>query len=284
MFWSTSIVDCLVQLLGLYFFSETYEPVLLSSKAKKLAKETGNPHLRAVTDRGEGLVEKLKLSLIRPSRMLTTQPIVMLIAVYMAYLFGLMYLLLCTFPMVYKGVYKETTGIAALNYITLGISFVLGGAITVPSNNAIYRRLTAKSHGTSLPEYRIPMMLPGSILIPAGLLWYGWSAEKHLHWIMPNLGIVVFGIGSCICMQCMQAYTLDAYQTYTASAMAAAAVLRSVAGFGFPIFAPDLYATLGLGWGTSVLALMGLVVGVPAVGVFWFYGEKLRGLSRYAAG
>lgn len=28
-------------------------------------------------------------------------------------------------------------------------------------------------------------MLPGSILTPAGLFWFGWSAQAGLHWIMP---------------------------------------------------------------------------------------------------
>jgi hypothetical protein len=47
------------------------------------------------------------------------------------------------------------------------------------------------------PEYRIPALLIASIFVPIGLLWYGWSAQARLHWIMPIIG-GLFGLsGSC---------------------------------------------------------------------------------------
>src|SRR5271167_3104566 len=39
-FWSTSIVDAGIQILGIFFLRETYPPSLLSVKAKKMRKET----------------------------------------------------------------------------------------------------------------------------------------------------------------------------------------------------------------------------------------------------
>lgn len=38
--------------------------------------------------------------------------------------------------------------------------------------------------------------------------------------------------------QCMQTYIVDTYTKFAASAMAAVSVLRSLAAFGFPLFAP----------------------------------------------
>lgn len=46
--------------------------------------------------------------------------------------------------------------------------------------------------------------------------------------------------------------------------MAAIMVLRSLAGFGFLLFAPAMYDKLGYGWGNSVLAFVALVLGVLA--------------------
>lgn len=85
-------------------------------------------------------------------------------------------------------------------------------------------------------------------------------------------------------MQVMQTYVIDAYTTYAASGLAAVTVLRSLAGFGFPLFAPAMYDTLHYGWGNSLLALIGIVVGLPAPLLFWRYGERLRSISPYAAG
>ena len=120
--------------------------------------------------------------------------------------------------------------------------------------------------------------------MPIGLFWYGWAAEGHVHWIVPNLGIGIFSVGSVICLQCMQTYIIDRYTRFAASGMAAAVVLRSVAGFGFPLFADYMYKRLGLGWGSSLLGFLGMVVGIPAPFLFWYWGERLRKRSSYAAG
>jgi len=56
------------------------------------------------------------------------------------------------------------------------------------------------------------------------------------------------------------------------TALAAVACLRSLAGFGFPLFAPTMYKALGYGKGDTVLAAFAIAVGCPAyVSVFYFY-------------
>lgn len=82
----------------------------------------------------------------------------------------------------------------------------------------------------------------------------------------------------------MQAYLIDAYTRYAASAIGASAVVRSFGGFGLPLFAPTMYKALGYGWGNSALALVAIVLGVPAPLALWRYGEALRKRSPYAAG
>jgi hypothetical protein len=127
-------------------------------------------------------------------------------------------------------------------------------------------------------------MLPGSIMVPIGLFWYGWSAHAKLHWVMSNIGAAIFTAGSIICFQCIQAYIVDSYTRYAASAIGAATVLRSLAGFGFPLFAPRLYHVLGYGWGNSLLGFLGIVLGLPAPVLLWKVGERLRAKSPFAAG
>ena len=77
--------------------------------------------------------------------------------------------------------------------------------------------------------------------------------------------------------------------------------LRSLAGFGFPLFAPAMYNALGYGKGDTILACFAIAVGIPAYVrppfsssnsiyrthisrpmFLWKYGERIRGASRYA--
>ena len=201
----------------------------------------------------------------------------------MAYVYGLMYLVLSTFPGLWTGVYGESTGIGGLNYIALGLGFFLGTQIGAPFNDWFYRRLKRKNNNVGKPEFRVPLMFPGSVLIPIGLFIYGWTAETHQHWILPNIGSFLFALGAIVVFQCIQTYLVDAYTRYAASALAAAVVLRSLCGFGYPLFAPYMYDALGYGWGNSILGFVALV-GLPAPIVLWQYGQALRAQSRFCAG
>ncbi|EEY15019.1 polyamine transporter 1 [Verticillium alfalfae VaMs.102] len=138
--------------------------------------------------------------------------------------------------------------------------------------------------GVGRPEFRVPMMVPGAVLVPAGLLVYGWTAEARTHWMGPNVGAALFAMGTIIGFQCVQGFLVDSYTRYAASAVGAATVLRSLAGFGFPLFGPDVYASLGYGWGNTVLAGVGVVIGWPGPWLLWRFGEGLRKKSPYAAG
>ncbi|KAE8411492.1 major facilitator superfamily domain-containing protein [Aspergillus pseudocaelatus] len=284
-FYATSIADGVIQLVGFFFLRETYTPVLLKRKAKKLRKETGDPGYQTEAEmfNNQTVLQILGASLVRPFKLLTTQPIVQFIAVYMAFMYGLMYLVMSTFPTLWTGPYNESIGIGSLNYIALGLGYWGGSQICAMLNDRIYRRLK-KKNGQGKPEFRIPLLVVAVFFTPIGLFIYGWTAQAHTHWIGPDIGACIFSIGTITAFQCMQTYIVDAYTRYAASALAAAACLRSLAGFGFPLFAPYMYQALDYGWGNSLLAFVSIGLGVPAPIFLWLYGEKLRKMSTYAAG
>jgi len=64
--------------------------------------------------------------------------------------------------------------------------------------------------------------------------------------------------------------------------VAAVTILRSLAGFGFPLFAPAMYAALGNGWGNTVIAFAAVGIGIPVPVLLWLFGEKLRKKSSLA--
>ncbi|RDH30347.1 FAD binding domain-domain-containing protein [Aspergillus welwitschiae] len=286
-FYATSIADGLIQVAGLFFLQETYAPIILKKRAQKLRKETNDTNYQTEFERqNKTFGQVMRAALIRPFRLLSTQPIVQALAAYMAYIYGTMYLVLSTFPSLWTSpeYYNESTGIGGLNYISLGLGFWLGSQICAPLNDRIYRRLKGKNNGMGKPEFRVPLLFVGAFLIPSGLFIYGWTAQTHCHWIAPNIGACMYGMGNIISFQCLQTYIVDSYTRFAASALAAVACMRSLAGFGFPLFAPYMYQALDYGWGNSLLAFIAIALGVPAPVFLWKFGEKLRKMSTYAAG
>lgn len=75
-------------------------------------------------------------------------------------------------------------------------------------------------------------------------------------------------------------YLVDAYTIHAASAMAANTVFRSLAGAVLPLAGGKMYATLGLGWGNSLLGFIALAMS-PLPFVFYKYGERIRTSKRF---
>lgn len=286
-FYATSIADGVIQVAGLFFLKETYAPVLLGRRAKKIRAETGDSFYQTEVERqNKTLGETLSSALIRPFRLLTTQPIVQALAVYLAYMYGIIYLVLSTFPTLWTGeqYYNESIGIGGLNYISLGVGFWLGSQICAPLNDRVYRRLKARNGGVGKPEFRVPLLCIPAFLTPVSLFIYGWTGEKHTHWIAPNIGAAMFGMGTIVTFQCAQTYMIDSYARFAASALAATSFLRSICGFAFPLFAPYMYDALQFGWGNTLLGFISLGLGILAPIFLWKFGGALRKRSPYAAG
>ncbi|ROT36120.1 MFS general substrate transporter [Sodiomyces alkalinus F11] len=284
-FWTVSIADALVQVLAFLFLPETYAPKILYLKARKLRKVTGNKMLHTEYERPDRTFgQTLRKNLVRPFIMLGTQPVLQVTAGYRAYLYGLMYLVLASFPTVWMDIYHQEPGPASLNYISLGVGFVTGLQVAGPVIDKVYTTLQAKHNHPGRPEFRIPLMFPTAVIAPAGLLLYGLSAHFKTHWIVPNIGAAIFAGGLILSFQCIQTYTIDTYERYAASATGAAAFVRTMAGFGFPLFAPQLYRTLGVAAGNGLLAGIACVLGLVIPTVMWKYGAWLRSQSPYCSG
>lgn len=136
--------------------------------------------------------------------------------------------------------------------------------------------LSGRNDGRGLPEFRIPLMYPTAFITPLGLLLYGLAAHFRTHWIVPNIGAGIFAAGLILSFQCVQTYTIDTYERYTASATGAAAFVRTMAGFSFPLFAPGLFDKLGIAGGNGLLAGIALGLGIVVPTLMWRYGAWLR--------
>lgn len=179
-------------ILCFLFMKETYAPVLLAAKARCLHGASGN--IGNGTKPAKPMTVLLRAS-ARPTKMLIRSPILFRLSLFNAVVFGLIYLLLTTFPSVWRTQYGSGIGISGLCYLGLGIGMLLAtAAFSVLSD----RLLEAKrKNGESQPEERLLLMIWSASFLPIGLFWYGWAAEANTHWIVPILGTSLIGFGSC---------------------------------------------------------------------------------------
>lgn len=272
-----------MQIPALALLHETHHPTLIRRtqekyKGQEPSTSTGNP--ADVNQRQLSLYR----SLLRPLRLLTTQPIVVVLSVYIIWQYGILWLMFSSIYSLFLVQYDLPIHVASLCYLSIGVGFFIGTRVTHLFTDRIYARYKHKSPSQVEPEVRLLLTFPAAILPPVGLLIYGWTAQAHCHPVVPNVGICILSAGFTTGNQCIAAYIVDIYPHYTASAMTAANAVRYIAGFGFPLFAPKLYQTLGYGWGNTLLAGLAFAVGVPGMLVMWKYGPWLRARSKFAAG
>lgn len=88
------------------FVPETYAPVLLRRRAEKLSKHTGKVYVSKIDiDQGRvTLKDAFKTALSRPWILLFKEPIVFLLSLYMAIIYGTLYMLFSAYPIVFQGV------------------------------------------------------------------------------------------------------------------------------------------------------------------------------------
>lgn len=179
--------------------NETYAPRLLQLRAQKLQKESDNAGnqrvFRSKLDSGLPPREVFIRAIIRPTKMLLFSPIVFLLSLYMAIVYGYLYLLFTTMTGVFENTYHFSQGSVGLSYLGLGVGMFLGLFVTGITSDWGVKYLSRRNNGVTKPEFRLPPMIPAAILIPIGLFIYGWTAKFAVHFIVPIIGTSFVGLG-----------------------------------------------------------------------------------------
>jgi MFS family permease len=276
-FWIISIADAVLLVFGVFFIRETYTPTLLRRKAALIRNEKALG--MASWSYWKDLGSKFGTNLKRPARFLFTRPVIQLVALQWALDFGIYCLLLSSFATLWQDRYHQSELASSLHYF----AFTIGATSAAQVGGRVMDKWYVKQrvrHEKDSPEFRAPYMMVGACLVPVGIFWYGWSAQAKIHWIMPDIGAALFVCASFVYNQGLLAYQLDEFAEYSASANAASRIVSNLFGFAFPIFAPQLYARLGYGWGNSLLGFVTVVLGVPTPIVIRIWGEKIRSIGR----
>lgn len=278
-----TILSGILWILGSLFVPETYAPVLLRKRAAELSRRTGKVYKTSVDiEKGEiSAGQILRIALIRPWILLFREPIVLILSVYMAIVYGTLYLLFGAFPVVFQLERGWSPGIGGLAFMGVLVGMIAAIVFSGSVMNKWYAKAAAKNGGIAPPEARLPGCMIGGIAVVVGMFWFAWTTYPSIHWIVPIMAGAPFGFGLTLLFLQIVNYLIDAYTIFAASVLAANTMFRSLFGAAFPLFTRDMYDNLGTQWASSVPAFLALAL-VPAPFVLYKYGAYIRSKCVYA--
>ncbi|KAF2487690.1 synaptic vesicle transporter [Neohortaea acidophila] len=279
--WFTLIIAATFLVTTLIVIRETWAPVLLQRKARRLRQETGNWAIHSKLDEQPTNIKQLLQKYgLKPMLMLIHEPILAAVTLYLAFIYGIIYLTFEAYPYAFGTVRGWEDGVSTLPFLSLGVGYFSGFAISFLIQQAIKRRKAATGQA-SVPEDQLPPMIVGSFIFIIGMFWFAWTSNPHITWVPQVLSGGFIGAGIFMLFLACLTYLMECYAASANSALAANTIVRSMVAAGFPLFATAMYHNLGVPWASSVLAFLAIAM-TPFPIIFYLYGKKIRSWSKYA--
>ncbi|CCK71010.1 Flr1p KNAG_0F03480 [Huiozyma naganishii CBS 8797] len=265
-------------------FPETSANNILSRRARRLRKQTGDDRYYTTQERIDSAIEPkqfLITTLYRPIKMILLEPIIMAFDLYIALCYGAFYLFFEAFPIVFIGLYKFTLVEMGVAYFGFCVGCIFAYALLLLFLAKVLGPRFEKGEGT--PETFLLLAMCVSWCLPCALFLFGWAANTH--WIVPIIAEGIFVIAVFNLFQASFAYLSVCYPKYVASVFAGNGFCRAVFACAFPLFGKAMYDNLAIdgypvGWGSSLVGFITMfLAAIPFV--LYKYGPALRAKSRF---
>ncbi|GMM36154.1 hypothetical protein DASC09_034790 [Saccharomycopsis crataegensis] len=283
LYWVMFILSAVVYVFVIFAVPETHHQTILKKRKEKLIKLTGDDRYLILKDLKPRTVKEVAIETVSRPLILLTEPIVLLITIYMSVIYGLLYMYFFAFPVVFGEGKGWNDGMVGLMFIPIAIGIVIASAAS-PYVNKMYNKYTAVYIARGEippPELRLIPMMISCWLIPIGLFIFAWTSYTRLDWVGPAFGAIPCGCGFLLLYNSANNYMVDSYQHFAASALAAKTLVRSIHGATCVLYTVQMLHRLGYQWGISLLAFISLACcAIPYF--FFFYGAKIRERSKYA--
>lgn len=216
----------------------------------------------------------LKRILLDPLRIILYLrfPAVLITVYYASVAFGTLYLLNISLETTFSAPpYRFSTIIVGLTYIPGSLGYILASLFGGRWTDRIMAR-EARRAGRYGPDGKL-LYQPedrmrenawiAAVLYPCALIWYGWTAERGVFWLVPLLANFFFGVGSMLIFS-MTTTMLTEFMPRRASAgVAVNNLVRNICSCVGAVVARPLIDAIGNGWlftGVGVIALASSVV------------------------
>ncbi|KAF2171547.1 hypothetical protein M409DRAFT_63772 [Zasmidium cellare ATCC 36951] len=267
-----------------FFLPETMAENILYKRTLRLRRSNVAPKLKCEAEIEAAelkITDILSTTFVRPFTLMIYEPIVLVLNLYLALIYAVLYCWLESLPIAFQEIRGFSSGITGLCFIGIAA----GAFVVAPPYvyyNYYYVEPRFNSQGDLKPEIRLETALVGSFCLPVCLFFFGWTAQyASVVWIVPVIATSFFTVGGFLSFAGVFNYLGDAYPTSFASISAGNDFMRSCLGAAFPLFANQMFHTLGINWGNSLLGFLSIIF-IPIIFYIWRHGEDLRMRSKNA--
>ncbi|KAI0339259.1 MFS general substrate transporter [Trametopsis cervina] len=267
-----------------FFLPETSSSALLYRRAARLRRITGDPRFKSMGEiEGENMTvgEIAQMTIVRPFVLCFREPIVAFWNVYIALVYGVLYIFIESFNVVFVEMHGFNIAENGLAFLGLIVGVCLTYAIFVVYAVRVLKPMFANGPEHFVPEERLPVAMVGGILLPISLFMFGWTSSPSIPWIVPIIASAFFASGTFLLFQAGLNYLPDCYPRYVASILAGNDLFRSSVGAAFPIFSTAFFHNLGVGPACSILGGISILM-LPFPFLLYKYGARIRRYSKFA--
>jgi hypothetical protein len=154
--------------IPVFFLEETHTKIIMERRALK--EENNQTHTKPPAS--TLLFGILFITLLRPTNMLLTEPIVILFSIYAAFNFAFLFTFFVSVPYVFEVVYSFDLGQTGLVFLAIGLGCTLAVPMVILLDRMIYMKEYMKPSGLVEPEVRLWGAMVGAFRLPIGLFWY----------------------------------------------------------------------------------------------------------------
>ena len=263
------------------FIRESRPSLLLERRVSALRKSTSNNTFRIRNpDAVPDLRNFIRNCLIRPLRLLSTEPIIIMLSFMSCVVYSIFWLFAEALLIVYQS-FGFSAREASLAFIPVGIGLFFGVFTRLYDHRILSNR---RNNGKPLePEHKLFGFAVAAPTLAISLWWFAWTVPpySHCHWIVSMLALVPAGFALNEFNYTLSGYLADSYMIYAASAFAGLLLSRSfVTALVLP-FTHQMYTNLGANIASSILASVATAFCVTPV-VFIKYGKRIREASKFA--
>lgn len=293
-FWFLAILAGFIFIFLVLLFPETNEQALLMKKARYLRKRLNNPNIVSeweILGKNQKTSHVLKHIFWRPLELTIKEPVLALLDIHLALVYFLFYLFFESFPLVFDETYHWTTITQTCAYLAMVVGIVItAGPYGLLLHKKLVQPIKNDTKANPIAIFSSVAIL-ASLLIPVGMLIFGWTSSPRIHWIVPLIGLTIWGSGCWVIFQAYLSLIGSIYPpSRVASAYASNGIARAMLGGAAPLFGRALFHNISIddfpiGWGSTILGIIALaLLGLPIYLLIKGNELRNRAYAKYGGG